>query len=132
VVVLTLVFGWLWSINADPPTARQIFMRDEAGMVVGQANAPPVRIPGRGIEFQVQMADGKQMYVHIPPRPRRPGEAPPPRRWFSGPAGLAVAHGHRGIAVAVGTYPIVRRLTKRLETCAAVWSAGAMATWAPA
>jgi hypothetical protein len=29
VAVLTLVFGWLWSINADPPTARQIFLRDE-------------------------------------------------------------------------------------------------------
>ena len=115
VAVLTLVFGWLWSINADPPTARQIFLRDEAGQVVGQANAPPVRIPGRGIEFQVQMADGKQMFVHIPPRPRRPGEAPPPRPWFSGPAGLLWLMVIVAIAVAVGTYPIVRRLTKRLE-----------------
>jgi two-component system OmpR family sensor kinase len=69
VVVLTLVFGWLWSMNADPPSARQIFIRDEAGMVLGQANAPPVRMPGRGIEFQVDMADGRQLYVHIPATP---------------------------------------------------------------
>ena len=62
VAVLTLVLGWLWSINADPPTAREIFLRDEAGQVLGHANAPPVRIPGRGVEFQVPMADGRQVY----------------------------------------------------------------------
>ena len=115
VAVLTLVFGWLWSINADPPAVRQVLLRNEAGDVVGQANAPPVRIPGRGVEFQVQMADGNQLYVHIPPRPRRPGEAPPPRPWFSGPGGVLWLMGIVAVAVAVGTYPIVRRLTKRLE-----------------
>lgn len=116
VVVLTLVFGWLWSMNADPPSARQIFIRDEAGMVLGQANAPPVRMPGRGIEFQVDMADGRQLYVHIPPRPRRPGEAPPPRPMLGGPSGLLWVMGIVALAVAIGTYPIVRRLTQRLES----------------
>ncbi|MFO1244529.1 MAG: ATP-binding protein [Ramlibacter sp.] len=115
VAVLTLVLGWLWSINADPPTAREIFLRDEAGQVLGHANAPPVRIPGRGVEFQVPMADGRQVYVHIPPRPRRPGEAPPPRPWFGGPQGLLWIMGIAALAVAIGTWPIVRRLTQRLE-----------------
>jgi two-component system OmpR family sensor kinase len=46
VAVLTLVFGWLWSINADPPTARQIFLRDEAGEVVGQPMHRPCASPG--------------------------------------------------------------------------------------
>lgn len=115
VVMLTLVFGWLWSINADPPTARQVLIRDDAGQVVGQANAPPVRIPGRGIEFQVGMADGRTLFVHIPPRPRRPGEPPPPRPWLSGSSGLLWLMGIVALAVAIGTYPIVRRLTQRLE-----------------
>ncbi|HSV52223.1 MAG TPA: ATP-binding protein [Burkholderiaceae bacterium] len=115
VTVLTLVFGWLWSINADPPSVRQVLIRNQAGQVVGQANAPPLRIPGRGIEFQVAMADGSLLYVHIPPRPRRPDEPPPPRPWLSGPTGLLWMLGIVALAVAVGSYPIVRRLTQRLE-----------------
>ena len=113
--VLTLVFGWLWSINADPPVARQVLIRDESGLVVGQANAPPVRVPGQGVEFQVEMTDGKQLIVQIPPRARRQGEKPPSRPWLRGTNGLIWLLGIVALAVAIGTYPIVRRLTHRLE-----------------
>ena len=115
VSVLTLVFGWLWSINADPPAMRQVLIRDAAGAIVGQANAPPVRVPGQGIEFQVEMSDGKQLIVQVPPRVRRPGEAAPGRPWFRGTSGLLWLLGIVAVAVAVSTYPIVRRLTLRLE-----------------
>lgn len=134
VALLTLVFGWLWSINADPPAVRQVVIRDQAGQVVGQANAPPLRIPGRGIEFQVAMADGNLLYVHIPPRPRRPDEPPPPRPWFSGPGGLFWMLGIVALAVAVGSYPIVRRLTQRLENLrrgVERWGEGDLSTRVP-
>jgi len=90
-------------------------IRDAAGAIVGQANAPPVRVPGQGIEFQVEMSDGKQLIVQVPPRVRRPGEAAPGRPWFRGTSGLLWLLGIVAVAVAVSTYPIVRRLTLRLE-----------------
>ncbi len=115
VAVITLLLGWLWNANLDAPTVRQVLLRDEAGQVVGEASAPPVRIPGRGVEFQIRMNDGKQMFVYIPWRPRRAGEPPPPRPWFGGPTGLLWITGIAALAVAIGSYPIVRRLTQRLE-----------------
>ncbi len=115
IVVLTTTLGWLWSRNAEPSTVRQVVVRDEQGEVLGEANAPPVRILGRGIEFQVAMADGSHLYVHIPPRPRRPGEPLSPRPFFSNSSWLFWLFGIAALAVAIGTYPIARRLTQRLE-----------------
>ncbi len=116
VAVLTLVFGWLWRINVEQgPPPRELLIRNEAGQVVGQAMARPVRVPGQGIEFQVAMSDGSSLFVQLPPRPRRPGEPLPPRPWARGPTGLLWLLGIVALAVAVGSYPIVRRLTQRLE-----------------
>lgn len=112
---LTLIFGWLWQANAEQTPPREVLIRDEAGQVVGQALARPVRVPGQGIEFQVAMTDGSSLFVQIPPRPRRPGEPPPSRPWVRGPAGLLWMLGIVALAVAIGTYPIIRRLTQRLE-----------------
>ena len=115
IVVLTTTLGWLWSRNSEPPTVRQVVVRNEQGEVLGEANAPPVRVLGRGIEFQVAMADGSHLYVHIPPRPRRQGEPFAPRPFFSSSSWLFWLFGIVALAVAIGTYPIARRLTQRLE-----------------
>jgi two-component system OmpR family sensor kinase len=112
---LTLIFGWLWQANAEQVPPREILIRDDAGQIVGQALARPVRVPGQGIEFQVAMTDGSSLFVQIPPRPRGLGDPPPQRPWARGQQGLLWMLGIVALAVAIGTYPIIRRLTQRLE-----------------
>ena len=66
----------------------------------------PVGHYGRGPEFFVQLQDGQTMHLHLPRPPRGPWNAP---FGFFGTLGLVA------LAVALATYPIVRRLTRRLE-----------------
>ena len=124
--VLTLAFGWLLRSTVENIPAREVLIRNEAGIVVGQAMAKPVRVPGHGVEFQVKMTDGSTLSVQMPPRtprsdnPTAPnaGERrePPPRSWLPrGPGGLFWILGLVGLAVALGTYPVMRHLTKRLQ-----------------
>ncbi|HVZ42704.1 MAG TPA: ATP-binding protein [Ramlibacter sp.] len=116
VAVLTVFFGWLWQANRDQTPPRQVIIRNDAGDVIGQSMVVPTRIPGQGIEFDVQLNDGKTVTVQFPPRPRRAGEGPPgPGPFPRGPAGLLWLLGVVALAVIVGSYPIVRRLTQRLE-----------------
>ena len=115
VALLTVAFGWLWRVNADTPPAREVLIRNEAGEVLGQSLARPVRAPGQGVEFEIEMKDGRTVFVQLPPRPRPPGDGPPGRPWARGSSGLLWMLGIVALAVAVGTYPIIRRLTHRLE-----------------
>jgi len=66
----------------------------------------PVGHYGRGPEFFVQLQDGQTMHLHLPRPPRGPWSAPFGFFWTLGLVALAVA---------LATYPIVRRLTRRLE-----------------
>ena len=115
VMVLTFAFGWLAQLMADQPPPRDVILRSESGEILGQARTRGVRSPGQGVEFQVGMNDGSTVIVHLPPRPRGPGEGPPPRPFFRGSNGLWWMLGIVALAVAVATYPIMRRLTHRLE-----------------
>jgi two-component system OmpR family sensor kinase len=115
VAVLTVTFGFLWRTNAEQAPAREVVIRNEAGDILGQVNTRPLRIPGQGVEFQVAMNDGSTLVVQLPPRPRQPGEGPPGRPWARGPSGLLWMLGIVALAVAIGTYPIIRRLTQRLD-----------------
>ncbi|MFM8609574.1 MAG: ATP-binding protein [Burkholderiaceae bacterium] len=116
IVALTLMLAWLWRVNVEPATIRQIVVRDEEGQVVARASAPPVRIPGQGVEFEVTMADGEKLFVHLPPVPRRhDANHIPARPWFGGRTTYAWLMAVVALAVALGSYPIVRRLTQRLE-----------------
>jgi signal transduction histidine kinase len=69
------------------------------------------------VEFQVAMNDGRVVTVQLPPRPRAPGEPPPPMRgpWGRGSTPWLLLLAIVGFAVAIATYPIIRRLTQRLE-----------------
>jgi len=71
-----------------------------------EAGEDPVGHFGRGPEFVVQMQDGQTMHLHLPRPPHRPWIAAFGFFWT-----LALV----AVAVALATYPIVRRLTRRLE-----------------
>ena len=131
VVLLTLLAGWLWRMDMERERAerpgREIVLRNGAGEVVGQAPARP-RLSGHGpIEFQVTMRDGEILYVQLPRPSRPPGDRGGGPGGFGGPGGRETSWqpqtmGFVGmlalvaLAVALGTYPVVRWLTKRLET----------------
>lgn len=121
IVLLTLIFGWIWREEAERERAqrpgREIVLRNAQGEVLGQAQTRGARVPGQGWEFEVPLRDGQTVFVQLP----RPGNRPPPSPPL-GPTGLPppynllVLLGLVAAAVALGAYPIVRRLTKRLET----------------
>ena len=121
VVVMTLLFGWLWRQEAARERAqrpgREIILRNAQGELIGQATARPGRMPGQGQgwEFEVPTRDGQTLIVQLP----RPGNRPPPIHpppWWRPPFDIVWLFGLVAVAVALGAYPIVRRLTKRLET----------------
>ena len=85
--------------NVNSKTAAQQQEPDDADEHVGHF--------GRGPEFVVRLQDGQTMHLHLPRPPRSPWIAP---FGFFGALALVAA------AVALATYPIVRRLTRRLES----------------
>lgn len=126
VTVVTLVVGWLWQqalerdrADREARVTRTIELRNGAGELLGNAPARAVRIPGEGWQFEVVMKDGQTLYVLLPRPNRAGGPSNPGGRapaWLLTPAGFAWLLGLVATAVALGAYPIVRRLTKRLET----------------
>ena len=121
VAVLTLVVGWAWRVAAEhnqpPPTPREVMVRNAAGELIGTGQARPGRQPGQGLEFTVQLTSGETLQLQLPPRQRRPDAHPPgpPPPWARPPYGFLWLLAVVGLAVALGVYPIVRRLTQRLE-----------------
>ena len=138
VAVLTFMVGVVWRMAAEPPL-REVVVRNVQGDVIGsgsahmlrpgapaqgdhherrereaegkshapsEADEDPVGHFGRGPEFVVQMQDGQTMHLHLPRPPHRPWIAAFGFFWT-----LALV----AVAVALATYPIVRRLTRRLE-----------------
>ena len=131
VAVLTFLVGWAWRLTAEPPL-RDVVIRNEAGQIIGNGHARMMRPPhaslgarlseeaddelpsfslrkqlGNGPEFLVQMNDGQTMHMHMPRPPQSPWSRPPFGFFWT----LALV----GIAVALATYPIIRKLTRRLE-----------------
>jgi signal transduction histidine kinase len=112
VVVLAFLVGAAWQLSTDPPQLpiREVLIYNQAGEVIGKAQTKPDRKLGEGLEFDVQTLDGQKLHLELP-RPKRP----PPNRWTKAPFGFGWMLGLVALAVALGTYPIVRRLTQRLE-----------------
>jgi signal transduction histidine kinase len=116
--LLTVAFGWLWRLNAEQqqPASREVIIRNEADEVIGQSRVRPTRSPGQGFEFDVQMKDGSTLTVQIPRRSRAAGERPPPRPWLPrSTSGYIWLLGMVALAVMLGSYPVVRRVTRRVE-----------------
>ncbi len=117
--VLTLVVGWAWRVAAEhnlpQPSPRELLVRNAAGELIGQAQTPPGRLQGQPIEFDVTLKDGQTLQITLPPRANRRPPGPPPPPWTRPPYGFLWMLALVGTAVALGVYPIVRRLTQRLE-----------------
>lgn len=115
VVVLTVAAAGVWHATREPRELpiREILVHNQAGEVIGSAQTKPGRKPGSGLEFDVTTNDGKTLYMLLPRPPRPPGAGPfgrPPLGF-----GFGWMLGLVGLAVALGAYPIIRRLTLRLE-----------------
>lgn len=126
--VLTLCVAWAWKIaeeqrtqNSTAPPAREMVVRGPDGSVLleGRGN----RVSGssvEGVHFEIETKDGQSYGLWMAPREWREGR-PPPRDgavafWLRPPFGFLWMLGLVGIAVAVGVFPIIRRLLKRLES----------------
>ncbi|MDO8374211.1 MAG: HAMP domain-containing sensor histidine kinase [Polaromonas sp.] len=114
VVVLAFLVGAAWQLSTDPPQLpiREVLVHNQAGEVIGRAQTRPDRKLGDGLEFDVLTKDGQTLNLQLP-RPKRP----PGSSWNRPPYGFGFGWmlGLVALAVALGAYPIIRRLTQRLE-----------------
>ena len=114
VLVLTFLVGAAWQFTRDPPQLpiREVLVHNTAGEVIGTAQTKPDRKLGEDLEFDVVTKDGQTLNLLLP-RPKRP----PGNPWMRPPFGFGFGWmlGLVGFAVALGAYPIMRRLTLRLE-----------------
>lgn len=129
VAVLTLLVGWAWQVaaqqNAQPLVSpgREMVLRDSSGnaLVAGMATRVP-GAQGEGLELRIDSGNGQHYSLHIAPRTAPTERAERGRRgepaaafWTRPPFGFIWMLGLVGLAVAVGVFPIIRRLLKRLE-----------------
>jgi signal transduction histidine kinase len=136
VAVLTLLVAWAWRLAAEPPL-RDVVVRNGQGQIIGKGHPRRMHAPegvrsgrgaspdedddregasrwpeprgryGSGPEFLVRMQDGQTVLMHLP-------RAPTPS-WSRPPFGFFWMLGLVSLAVALATYPIIRKLTQRLE-----------------
>lgn len=130
VAVLMTFVGWAWHLsvehNAANPPQREWVVRNAQGEVLASTNARPQ--PGTPLELQVPMAGHPPVQLFLERRLERPGgggmvhlggRPPHPRDlapwWARPPYGFIWMLALMGLAAALALYPVVRRLTKRLE-----------------
>lgn len=112
VVVLAFLMAAAWQLSTDPPQLpiREVLVHNQAGELIGRAQTKADRKPGDGMEFDLVTRDGQVLNLELP-RPKRP----PRNAWSRAPFGFGWMLGVVALAVALGAYPIIRRLTQRLE-----------------
>ena len=123
VAVLTLLVGWAWRVaaeqNAQPqvPPAREIVMRSSDGELVGRGTTQ--RLAGDVPAFRLELDNGQSFLLEMAPRPHRGDRGhrggSEAAFWMRPPFGFLWMLGLVGLAVAVGVFPIIRRLLKRLD-----------------
>ncbi|RYZ08081.1 MAG: HAMP domain-containing protein, partial [Comamonadaceae bacterium] len=114
VAVVTLAAGWAWQVSDEQrsqPVPREVVLRDAQDRVIGSGKSLRTSRPGEALEFTVSLADGQVFQMQFGPRAGRGG--PPP--WVRPQTGFFSLLALVGVAVAFGLFPVVRRLTQRLE-----------------
>lgn len=117
VVIVTFAASWVVRSAVEgarervPVRERKVFVFDEQQRTIGEGTAR--RVPGRGIEFAVALKNGEALRLQVQASDAQHALATAPA-WRS-PLGSTWLMAVIGTLVALGVYPIVRRLTKRLE-----------------
>jgi signal transduction histidine kinase len=116
VAVVVFAAGWAWR-EADEqrtqPLPRDVTLRDTQDQLIGTGKSLRTSRPGEPLEFTITLNNGQQFVMELGPRgERRP--SPPP--WLNPRTGIFWLLGMVGLATALGLFPIVRRLTQRLES----------------
>ena len=112
VAVLTFSVGWAWRVSNDAQLPiREIVIRNASGGVMGTAQTSADRRPGQDLNFDMTTNDGQTLSIHLPRPKHPPGSSP----WMRPPFGFFWTLAMVGLAVALAAYPIIRRLTLRLE-----------------
>ncbi|MBS0428796.1 MAG: HAMP domain-containing protein [Proteobacteria bacterium] len=116
VAVVVFAAGWAWR-EADEqrtqPLPRDVTLRDTQDQLIGTGKSLRTSRPGEPLEFTITLNNGQQFVMELGPRgERRP--SPPP--WLHPRTGIFWLLGMVGLATALGLFPIVRRLTQRLES----------------
>ena len=130
IVVLTFTVGAAWQLTRQPAQLpiREIIVENHMGEVIGNAQTKPGRQRSEDIQFDLVTQDGQKLNITLP-RPKRPGGPAVP--WVRPPFGFGWMLFVVGLAVALGAYPIIRRLTMRLEALqrgVERWGAGDLST----
>jgi signal transduction histidine kinase len=141
VTLLMLVVGWAWRAtvqhHAAPPAPREWVVLNAQGEVLASTTRAG---PGAPLVFDVPLPNGQTLPLQVQRSGDRLGErsrphamqgmpgmgpgaegrVPPHMRkdipWWARPSGFFWMLGLIGLAVALGLYPVVRRLTQRLES----------------
>ncbi len=130
IVVLVFTVGAAWQLTRPPPQLpiREIVVGNDQGEVIGSAQTRPGRKRGEELEFELTTKDGQKLNISLPRVQRPQGAAAP---WVRPPFGFGWMLFTVGLAVALGSYPIIRRLTLRLESLqrgVERWGAGDLST----
>jgi len=155
VALLMLLVGWAWQAtvehHAAPHAAREWVVLNAQGEVLARATRTG---PGEPLAFEVPLPHGQTLPLQVQRSGERSaergrphgmhgmghgveGRLPPHLRkdmpWWARPSGFFWMLGLMGVAVALGLYPVVRRLTRCTPRCAwkgcsVVCSAGVRAT----
>ena len=158
VALLMLVVGWAWrasvELHAAPPAPREWVVLNAQGDVLARATRAR---PGAPLVFEVPLPDGQTLPLQVQRSGERPrasamqgmpgmpgvgpgpeGRLPPHLRkdmpWWAKPFGFFWMLGLIGLAAALGLYPVVRRLTQRLEglqRCVQRWGEGDLSVRVP-
>ena len=144
--VFTLLVNWIVRQTTEPPL-RSVVLRNTQGEIIGSGQArfrpadalpdetqpPPPgleHVPygkfGSGPEFLAQMDDGQILHVHMPRAART--------FWTRPPNGFLWSLSLVALAMALATYPITRRLTRRLQALqqgVQAWGQGNLAVRVP-
>jgi signal transduction histidine kinase len=130
VALLMTLVGWAWRVSvehsvANPPM-REWVVRNAQGEVLATTNARPQ--PGTPLQLEVPVQGHPPVQLFLERRLERPGgggmvhlggRPPHPRDlapwWARPPFGFVGLLALMGVATALALYPVVRRLTKRLE-----------------